>query len=465
MRTGRVALALIAAAGVLACAAVTRPTAAAFTASNTATASYTVDKLASYFAVAAGSSTRPGGSTPIAAGDVDTQTLTFGTVPSAQAFAAVFTVRNTTSQPQPAVLSLAGATQLATPVFTSTGTSTDTIPAGATRTVSVATSPTAAGHGVGTVRLRLGSYTWLYRDYATTIDLAPQAPTALTATARAAGAIRLTWAASTTTSGLAGYDVYRRNGTGSYAKVNAAPLSATAYDDTATADGTSYTYVVRAVTTAGVTLSSVDSPVATATADATPPGKPTSIALANGGGTGSAYVNAANEASVSVTVGLPAGTVATDTVTVTLTSGSTTVTTTASGATGTITLSGIDARGLAQGAVTISASTTDAAGNVSAVATTTVQKDTEAPELSAYYSDRKSPDEDLIWGNVDSGATVKAVRISPSGGATYTAVTGWGYYAVVVGAHKNVTVTYSVTAADAAGNVSPAVTVTERTDQ
>jgi hypothetical protein len=247
--------------------------------------------------------------------------------------------------------------------------------------------------------------------------------------------------------------------------VNATPLSATTYDDTATADGTSYAYVVRAVTTAGVALSSVDSPVATATADATPPGKPTSVALANGGGAGSAYVNAANEASVSVSIGLPAGTVASDTVTVTLTSGSTTVTRTASGATGTITLSGIDTRGLADGDVTISVSTTDAAGNVSAAATTTVQKDTEAPELSAFYSDRKNPNEDLIWGNVDSGATMKAVRISPNGGAVYTAVTGGGSYAVVVAAHKNVTVTYSVTATDAAGNVSPAVTVTERTDQ
>jgi hypothetical protein len=458
MRLRRAVLVLVAVAGVLACAAVTRPTAAAFTATKSATAQLTVDRLGNYFAVAPGSSN-------VAAGDVDTQTLTFGTVPSAQTFTSVFTVRNTTAQAQQAVLSLAGLTQLATPVFTSTGTATDTIPAGATRTVSVQTSTTAAGHGAGTVRLRLGSSTWLYRDYATTIDLAPQAPASLTATARPAGAIRLTWAASTTTTGLAGYDVYRRSGTGSYTKVTATPVSATTWDDTATVDGTSYAYVVRAVTTSGVTLSSVDSPSATVTADATAPAKPTSVALANGGGTANAYVNAANAGSVSASVALPAGTLATDTVTVTVTSGSTTVTKTASGAVGTITVSGIDARSLADGSVTISASTTDAAGNVSPVATTTVQKDTEAPELTASYSDRKNPDEDLIWGNVDSGATVKAVRVSPNGGATYTAVTGYGYYTVVVAAHKNVTVTYSVTATDAAGNVSPAVVVTERTDQ
>jgi hypothetical protein len=450
----KLVLALVAAAGLAVCAAVTRPTAAAFTAANSATASITVDKLANYFAVAPAS--------PAATGDVDTQTLTFGTVPAAQQFPSVFTVRNTTGQPQPAVLSLAGAPQLAAPVFTSTGTPTDTIPAGATRTVSIATSTTVAGRGAGTVRLRLGSSTWLYRDYAATIDLAPQAPASLTATARAGGVIRLAWSASTTVTGLAGYDVYRRAGSGAFTKLNAAPLAATGLDDTTAADGASYTYVVRAVTTSGVTLSSVDSPAATAVADATPPAKPTAVSLANGGGSGNAYVNGGNAASVSVAVALPAGALATDTVTVTLTTGSTTVTKTASG-TGTITVSGFDARGLADGTVALSAFSTDAAGNVSGVATGSAPKDTAAPQLSAAYADRGGNQEDLIWGNVDDGATVTATRLSPNGGASYSAVTGWGYYAIVVGAHRNVTVTYSVSAVDEAGNAGAPVIVTART--
>ena len=456
MRLGPIVLALTAVAGVVAIAAVTRPTAAAFTASQSATGQITVDKLANYFAVAPGASN-------VAAGDVDTQTLTFGTVPSAQTFASVFTVRNTTAQPQQAVLSLAGAPQLGTPVFTSTGTATDTIPAGATRTVQVATSTTVAGRGAGTIRLRLGSLTWLYRDYAATIDLAPQPPASLTATARAAGLIRLGWSASTTVTGLAGYDVYRRSGTGAFAKLNATPLTATSFDDTTGADGTAYTYVVRAVTTAGVSLSSVDSPAATATADKTPPAKPGSVSLANGGGANGSYVNGSNVASVSVSVALPAGTPASDTVTVTLTTGSTTITKTASGAAGTITVPGFDARGLADGTVTIGAFTTDAAGNVSAVTTGSAPKDTAAPTLTADYNDRSGSQEDLIWGSVDDGATVTATRISPQGGAVYSAVTGWGYYAIVVGAHRNVTVTYSVTATDSAGNTSAPVVVTERT--
>jgi hypothetical protein len=450
----RLVLALVALAGLAACAAVTRPTAAAFTAANSATASYTVDRLASYFAVAPAS--------PVASGDVDTQTLTFGTVPAAQQFPSVFTVRNTTGEPQQAVLSLAGAPQLAAPVFASTGTATDTIPAGATRTVSVATSTTVAGRGAGAIRLRLGSSTWLYRDYATTIDLAPQAPASLTAVARAGGVIRLAWSASTTVTGLAGYDVYRRAGTGAFTRLNAAPLASTGLDDTTAADGTAYTYVVRAVTTSGVTLSSVDSPAATAVADATPPAKPGAVALANGGGAGNAYVNGGNAASVSISVALPAGALPTDTLTVTLATGSTTVTKTASG-TGTVTVSGLDARALADGTVTISAFSTDAAGNVSAVTTGSAPKDTAAPQLSAAYADRNGNQDDLIWGEVDDGATVTATRVSPNGGATYSAVTGWGYYGIVVGAHRNVTVTYSVTAVDEAGNASSPVVVTART--
>lgn len=466
MRSGRAVLALIALAGILACAAVTRPTAALFTAATTSTGTFTVDRLGNSFAVAPGSSKRPGTTTAIAAGDVDTQALTFGTVPSSQAFASVFTVRNVTGNAQQAVLTLAGAPQLAAPVFTSTGTATDTIPAGATRTVQVATVPTIAGRGTGTVRLRLGSATWLYRDYATTIDLAPQAPASLTATQRPAGAIRLAWGASATVTGLAGYTVYRKSGAGAYAKLNAAPQAGTTLDDTTAVDGTAYTYVVRAVTTAGVTLESADSPAATATADATPPGQPTAVALANGGGAGGAYVNAANEASASVSISLPAGSLAGDTVTLTLTSGATTVTRTAaaSSGAGTITISGLDLRGLADGTIALGASSADAAGNVSASRSGSAPKDTAAPGTpTASYNDQDGSSADVVWGTAEQGASVVVTRISPAPSASYDASEASGYYWASVGAHKNVRVTYSVVATDAAGNASAAATVTART--
>jgi len=466
VHTGRTLLALAALAGVFLCGAATRPTAAAFTASGSATGSYTIDELANYFAVASGGAVQPGTSTPISAGDVDTQTLTFGTVPSAQTFPSVFTVTNTTSQPQDAVLTLTGAAQLASAVFTSTGTATETIPGNATSTVQITTSNTVAGRGTATLRLRLGTYTWLYRDYAATIDLAPEAPGSLVATARAGGLVRLTWGASSTVTGLAGYEVYRKTGAGAYTKLNASPLAATTYDDTTGVDGTTYTYVVRALTTSGVTLESVDSLAATATADATAPAQPTSASLANGGGAGNAYVNAANSGSVSVSVALPAGSLASDTVTVAVSNGasSVTATTAAPAGAGTVTLTGLNLASLADGTLTISATSTDAPGNVSTVRTTTVTKDTGIAAPSATYADLKNVN-DQITGTTEDGATVTATQTAPTASGPYTTTAAGGAYTVPVGRHKNLMVTYTVVATDLAGNTSPATTVTFATSQ
>lgn len=467
MRTSRAVLLLVSLAGVFLCGAATRPTAAAFTASAGATGSYTVDKLANYFAVAAGSSTQPATSTPISSGDVDTQVLTFGTVPSAQAFSSAFTVRNTTAQPQPAELTLTGAAQLASAVFTSTGTGTDTIPAGETRTVQITTSNTVAGRGTATVRLRQGGYTWLYRDYAATIDLAPEAPASLSATARAAGRISLSWAASSTVTGLAGYNVYRKTGAEAYTKLNASPLVATTYDDTATVDGTAYTYVVRALTASGVALESVESPPAAATADATPPAQPSSVSLANGGGAGNAYVNGANAGGIAVAVGLAAGSSASDTLTVTVSNGAGSVTATAaaSAGSGSVAVSGLNLTSLAEGTLTISVTSTDAAGNISTAAAATVTKDTVAPAApSASYVNRSGANADAITGTAAANATIRADRVSPAPAASYsTTALPNGSFTVTVAADHKVAVTYNVFATDAAGNTGAAAVVTANT--
>lgn len=467
MRTRRVVLVLVSLAGVFLCGAATRPTAAAFTASAGATGSYTVDKLANYFAVAAGSSRQPATATPISSGDVDTQTLTFGTVPSAQAFSSVFTVRNTTAQPQPAELTLTGAAQLASAVFTSTGTGTDTIPAGETRTVQITTSNTVAGRGTATVRLRQGGYTWLYRDYTASIDLAPEAPASLSATARAAGRISLSWPVSSTVTGLAGYNVYRKTGGGAYTLLNASPLTAITYDDTATVDGTAYTYVVRALTTNGVTLESIESPSAVATADATPPAPPGSVSLANGGGAGNAYVNGANAGSISVAVGLPGSSSASDTLTVTVSNGASSVTATAAATAGagSVTLSGLNVTSLGDGTLTISVTSADAAGNVSTSTAASVTKDTVAPGApSASYVNRSGSSADWIGGTAEASASIRADRVSPAPADSYTTTAfSNGAFLVVVGAHRSVSVTYNVYATDAAGNSGAVAVVTANT--
>ncbi|MET9440432.1 glycoside hydrolase family 6 protein [Streptomyces sp. NPDC006610] len=75
---------------------------------------------------------------------------------------------------------------------------------------------------------------------------APTAPTGLTATAKTATSVSLSWTASTDDRGVSGYDVYR-NGT----KVNTTPVSGTTYTDTGLTASTAYSYTVRARDAAG----------------------------------------------------------------------------------------------------------------------------------------------------------------------------------------------------------------------
>jgi hypothetical protein len=405
---------------------------------------------------------QPGTSTPIAVGNVNALALTFGTVPSARSFVSVVTVKNISAQTQTAVLTVAGVAQLASATFVSSGTTTATLAPNASTAVAVVTSPTVAGRGTGTLRLRLSSLSWLYRDYSATVDEAPEAPTAVTATARPAKQVNLAWVASTTTTNLAGYDVYRSSGP-AFTKLNGSLLTGTTYSDTATVDGTAYTYKLHAVSSGAPTLDSVDSATATATADATPPAAPTAVAIANGLGTGNAYINATNKSSVSITVTLPAGALATDTVTVTLTNGAGTATGTVAGrvGAGTVTVVGIDTSALADGTITISATSTDAAGNVSTAKTGTVTKDTVAPGLpTAAYTDSAGTTADRITGTAEVGATLRATRTVPSAAGPYNVV-------VPAGGSYNVTVavingsqngpfafTYLVVAIDPAGNIS-----------
>jgi len=424
-------------------------TAAAFTAqkvvgSNT----LTVDKLANYFVVTPGTAVQAGTSTPVASGGVDTLALVFGTVPKAQTFTALFTIRNVAAQTQTANLTLTAVPQVALSATSVT------LAAGESTTISATTSATIAGRASGTLRLALSGIGWLYRTYPVSIAEAPEAPPSLAATARAAGRIALAWGASTTTTNLAGYDVLRVSGGGSYTKLNASPLAGTSYDDTvpSTVDGTTYTYKIQAVSTDALPLWSLDSPTATATADATPPAQPTAVSLTNGAG----WINGGTAATVNVSVSLPAGSLASDTVTVTLSSGGQTVSKTAAatGGAGSVTVSNIDASILPDGTVTIAATSTDLAGNVSTARSTTAPKDTTAPAIaSVTYVDNKNPTQDQVIVSTEAGATVTvSIRgLNPSGTADAS-----GTFTASVGSVKTGSGTISVTAHDAAGNASSA---------
>jgi hypothetical protein len=461
--TRRLVLTVLVAVSVVVAGGSTRMSSAAFTATTSVPGNtITADRLSNYFLVTPGSAVRPGTSTPVASGGVDTLALDFGTAPSVQPFTNVFAVENITGQPQTATLSSLGITQIASVFFVSSGSSSATLAPGASTTVSVTSSATALGLGTGTVRLGVSGSSWLYRNYATALAAAPQAPTSATAAARPAGQIDLAWSPSTTL-GISGYDVYRSSGAG-YTKVNVAPIAGTTYSDNATTNGTAYTYRLRAV--GG--LESLDSATVGATADSVAPTLPTTVSLANGGGQGSAYVNLANRASVSVTVTLPASALASDTVTVVVSQGAGSVTATVPGQIGggNVTITGLNTTALGDGAVTLSATTADAAGNSSAARTATVTKDTVAPGApTGTYTDNLNANADAIAGVTEANATVTATRTLPSAAGPYSmSATGSGAYTLNVFATDGsvpapISVRYLVTATDLAGNTGAALTL------
>ncbi len=432
-----------------------RLSAAAFTGSTAIPANgVTVDKLANYFSVTPLDTT-------VASGNVDNLSLDFGTVASARTFASVFRIKNVSGATHTAALSLTNVPQIS-----SIGSGSITLAAGASATVSITTSATVAGRGIGTLRLGLSGISWLYRDYSVRIDEAPEAPGAPSAVQKPAGRLDLAWTASSTVTNLAGYDVYRSSG-GSYTKLNATPLTGLTYSDTATTDGTTYTYKVHAVSSGTPVLDSLDSTTVTATADATAPGAPSSLVLANGGGNGNAYVNAGNAGSLSVSLNLSANSLATDVVQLTISNGSNSVVATHAGGAGagTITFAGLNVAGLGDGALTLSAISTDLAGNGSGTGTATVTKDTVAPGApTANYTDNNNSTADQVTGSAEANATITVTKTSAPT-ATYTATAdGSGAYGVQVAAvpgkpNAAVAVTYTITARDAAGNTSGTTTL------
>ncbi len=434
--------------------------AAAFTGSTAIPSNtVTVDQLSNYFSVTPLNTT-------VASGGVDNLALDFGTVASARTFTSVFRVTNVSGDSRTAVLTLSNVPQIASLAFAGSGTSI-TLPAGGSTTVNVTTSATVAGRGSGTLRLGLSGVGWMYRDYSVKLDEAPEAPTAPAVAQKPAGRLDLSWTASTTVTNLGGYNVYRSTG-GAYTKLNASPLTGTSYSDTSTVDGTAYTYKIDAVTSGTPLLTSLDSTTVNATADATAPGAPSSVALANGGGTGNAYVNAANASSLSVSVTLPAGSLTTDTVTLTISRGGSSVVATHAGTNGagTFTVSGLTVAGLGDGALTISASSTDVAGNVGASTSVSVTKDTVAPGApTANYTDNTNNTADLVLGSAEANASISVSKTSSPTGSYPTTANGSGSYSVNVYPTNGkvstpVSVTYVVTATDAAGNTSSATTLT-----
>jgi Bacterial Ig domain/Bacterial Ig-like domain len=156
-------------------------------------------------------------------------------------------------------------------------------------------------------------------------------------------------------------------------------------------------------------------------------------------------------------------------ITFTGTAGATTATVTGSGATYNVAVSGMTANGTVQPTVA-AGKAFDAAGNPNVAATSTdntVTYDTIAPPVTGLaYSDGTSGQGDKVTGTAELGATMTATQTQgPHVGTAYTATaTTGGAFTIIVDNIASGTVTYSVTAKDAAGNVSAAVVIGPVTD-
>ena len=129
-------------------------------------------------------------------------------------------------------------------------------------------------------------------------------------------------------------------------------------------------------------------------------------------------------------------------------------------------MTGLNVAALGEGTLTLSANSTDLAGNVSATTTVTVTKDTVAPGApSANYTDNNNA-ADQVAGTAEANASINVTKTSPAPSQSFpTSANGSGAYSVLVATEngKNstpISVTYTVTATDAAGNTSGATTVT-----
>ncbi len=109
----------------------------------------------------------------------------------------------------------------------------------------------------------------------------PAAPTNLTAAPIAEGSIRLSWTASSPETNIAQYNIYRAittQGQNFASPLNNVSVGTTTYTDSATTDGVTYYYVVRAQSNAGHIETNTNEAIATA--DATPPPSPSNLVAA-----------------------------------------------------------------------------------------------------------------------------------------------------------------------------------------
>jgi Abnormal spindle-like microcephaly-assoc'd, ASPM-SPD-2-Hydin len=171
---------------------------------------------------------------------VSTSSLNFGNVSTGNTSVQDVTLKNTGN----ASISVTSVAVTGAGVAESGVTAPLTIAGGQSATLAARFSPKAAGAVSGSIKV----VTTAASNGTVTIAVAGTGVTSTSTT----HTVDLSWTPSTT-SGLAGYNVYRSTTSGSgYTKIVSKPITGTTYADNTVAANTDYYYEVTAVTTAGV---------------------------------------------------------------------------------------------------------------------------------------------------------------------------------------------------------------------
>jgi prepilin-type N-terminal cleavage/methylation domain-containing protein len=191
------------------------------------------------------------------------------------------------------------------------------------------------------------------------------------------------------------------------------------------------------------------------------PDAPSSVALADGGGSGNAYIDLGNVASLSFDVGLPSSSVAGDNVTLTVTDGTYTITKSASATQGAglVHFTGINGQPLADGTISVSVISSNSSGS-SAVTVLAVTKDTVPPSLSGLsYTDKTNSTSDQIGGSGETNAAVTISETSPASKSFGPTTVSSGSFtlnvAAIAGSNQSpISYSYTVNETDLAGNTT-----------
>jgi Tfp pilus assembly protein PilV len=236
------------------------------------------------------------------------------------------------------------------------------------------------------------------------------------------------------------------------------------------------------IPTATVTPTGTQSTSTTQTTTGSVPAAPSGITLANGGGTGNTYIDLGNVNSLNFDVSLPSTSLASDTITLTVTDGSTTIQQTAAGTQGAgiVHFLNLNGQALADGTISVIAVASNTNGSSSG---TSIQptKDTSTPAAPTGITLTNGQGQGSNYVNISTktavglsvtlGATSKSsdtvsVNISDgtnsTGTATGNGVTGGGTVAMAAlnaSSLNDGSVTASATVTNAAGNNSPAATL------